>query len=684
MSKKYTRPISQYETIHSPTTHIGKHQQSRSTHVIVGFVLSALPLSFVQVGAVSAQSLESFAIIAGSTLTNTGPTTIDGNIALSPGTSYTGSGSVTQTGQVFLTDAVAARQKDSLTTLYNALAGRSTSQGGDLTSQDLGGQTLTAGVYNFDTSAAIAAGQILTLDAGGNPNAVFIFNIGSTLTAGAGSSVVLTNSAQAGNVFYRVGSSATLHTTSALQGQIVALTSITMNTGATLDCGAAYARAGAVTLDTNTIRICTLAAQGFDVITASPLLNENQNIIARALSDYVTNGGVLPIEFAILAATQSPTELAASLAQLSGEVSSGVAPMGLQAMDAFLDTVMRSGRTERAYIIAPSDENVPIGMVRDREDEAFAGKYGAGKYGSAQTSSRGDGSDDPALSFPALALAQPRLWDVWVAGYGSRRIIEGDADLGYHELSADNRGIAAGLNIAANASTDFGLALSWNQADFALVDGFGSGTGDTVILALQGRTVSELGYIEGAIAYGLSDITTDRTLTIAGVDRLVGDTSAEIMAVHVEAGYHMGIFTPFAGLRAKSITTDAYSETATTGTSSYALQYDKNTTTSLRSELGVAMQWSADKASGADPTFGLRAAWAHEFASNAAGTASFLSIPDLDIPVSGADRDRDSLLLSASAGWAASNGLYVDAGLDAEYSRSTQAYGGSLRVGYRW
>lgn len=657
------------------------HYNARSARLGIGSALVALPLSLGQAGVASAQDLSSFAIISGETLTNTGATTIVGNIALSPGTSYTGSGSVTLTGQEFIADAVAARQQDSLTSLYNALAGRSTSQGGDLTGQNLGGRTLTAGVYNFDTSAGIAAGEILTLDAGGDPNAIFIFNIGSTLTAGEGSSVVLMDGAQGGNVFYRIGSSATLHTDSGLQGQIVALASITMNTRASLNCGAAYARNGSVTLDANTIRICTLAAHGFDVVVADPLLSESQNRLAAALSDFVTSGGVLPIEFAILAATQSPAELAVSLAQLSGEVSTGVAPMGLQAMDAFLDTVMRSGRTERAQIMAPRDEGVPVGLVRD---EAYTGKYGSGKYGSAHISSRSESSGQHALTFAAPAHTETRMWDIWVAGYGSRNTTDGDAGLGYHERSSDNQGIAAGLNVALNAGTDFGVALSWNTADFALTEGFGSGTSDTVFVALRGRTVSERGYVEGSIAYGQSDITTSRTLTIAGVDRLVGETTAETMAAHIEAGYHMGHFTPFAGLRAKSITTGAYSETAAAGTSSYGLNYAEHTTTSLRSELGVAVQWSAEDVSGATPTFGLRAAWAHEFASNDAGRATFLSIPDLDIPVSGASRDTDSLVLAAHAGWAASNGIYFDAGLNAEYSSNAQDYGGSLTVGYRW
>lgn len=177
--------------------------------VVLRSALAALPLGLAPLGTVMAQELDSFAVIAGSALTNTGPTIIDGNIALSPATSFTGANSVTLTGQTFIADAVAMRQQERLTTLYNALSGRPTSQDGNLTGQDLGGMTLTAGVYNFDSSAGLAAGRVLTLDAGGDPNAVFIFNIGSTLITGPGSSVLLVNGAQGGNVFYRVGSSAT-------------------------------------------------------------------------------------------------------------------------------------------------------------------------------------------------------------------------------------------------------------------------------------------------------------------------------------------------------------------------------------------------------------------------------------------------------------------------------------------
>lgn len=644
---------------------------SNAMRAAVGTMLAAVSFGTIHVGMGAAQDLPSFGVISGQSLTNTGPTTIVGNIAISPGTSYTGSGSVTHIGDTFLGDSVASRIQSDLTTLYTALEGRPTSAGGDLTGQDLGGLTLSAGVYNFDTSAGLATGQTLTLDGGGNPDAVFIFNIGTTLTAGSGSRVLLQNGAQGGNVFYRVGSSATLDTSADLEGQIVALTSITMNTSASIRCGAVHARNGSVTLDTNTIQICALSGQGFDTAALNPSLSQNQTSVAQALSDYVANGGTLPIGLAILAATQTPAELAASLSQLTGEVSTGVAPMGMQAMDGFLDIVMRSGRTSRTPVAAPRDEGVPFGMVREKINEVYTGKYGSDPDDGGET-----------LSYPDN-LTPSRVWDVWASGYGSRSTSEGDPGLGHHGRTATTKGLAAGLNVAPGDGTNYGLALSWNKADFALDDRLGAGSSETVLLALRGRTSSDRGYLEGALAYGRGDIATSRTVTLAGVDRFSARTKATTLAAHVEAGYHMGSFTPFAGLRVQSFKTPAYSETTVSGSSSYALRYDAETTTSVRSELGVDAQWSKDVGHGA-ATFGVRAAWAHEFARHRPTTRSFLTLPDAAFAVSGTTQDRDSLILAASVGLAAANGFSIQGGMNLDYAGTAVDYGGSLTAAYSW
>ncbi|MGZ6314064.1 MAG: ice-binding family protein [Candidatus Limnocylindrales bacterium] len=198
-----------------------------------------------------------FAVLAGSTITNTGPTTITGDVGLSPGTSVTGFETVTLNGTQHVADAAALQAQNALTTAYNDAAGRTPVT---TVAAELGGQVLVAGVYASQDGAFLLTGA-LTLNGEGNPNAVFVFKAASTLTTASGSSVVLSGSAQSCNVFWEIGSSATLGTRSALKGTVLAQDSITITTSATLD-GRAMARSGAVTLDTNVIAqsTCTVAA----------------------------------------------------------------------------------------------------------------------------------------------------------------------------------------------------------------------------------------------------------------------------------------------------------------------------------------------------------------------------------------------------------------------------------------
>jgi hypothetical protein len=202
----------------------------------------------------AAAQLSSFAVLGGSTVTNTNtPTIVNGNLGVWPGSAVTGfpPGIVTG-GTIHAADSVAAQAQSDLTTTYVNLANATCNT--DLTGQDLGGKTLTSGVYCFSTSAQLTG--TLTLDAQGNPNAVFIFKMGSTLTTASASSVLLINGGSSCGVFWQVGSSATLGTGTALLGSIVALTSITLNTGASVS-GRVLARNGAVTLDNSHVTVCS-------------------------------------------------------------------------------------------------------------------------------------------------------------------------------------------------------------------------------------------------------------------------------------------------------------------------------------------------------------------------------------------------------------------------------------------
>ena len=196
-------------------------------------------------------SAGNFLVLAGSTVTNTGPTILTGgNLGLSPGSAVTGfpPGTLTPPAVMFVADPTSAQAQLDLTAAYNYAAGV---QGAAVLPGDMSGLTFTPGVYKTSSTIQLSAGNV-TLDAQGNANAVFIFQVGSTLTTIGSTQVILAGGAQAKNIFWQVGSSATLGTNSVFRGTILALQAITLQTGATLQ-GRALARNAAVTLDSNTV-----------------------------------------------------------------------------------------------------------------------------------------------------------------------------------------------------------------------------------------------------------------------------------------------------------------------------------------------------------------------------------------------------------------------------------------------
>ena len=224
-----------------------------SSIVVAAVVATGGPANAAQ-APVGLGTAASFAVLAGTTVTNTGPSTIRGDLGVSPGTAVTGfpPGTVSN-GAIHTADVVAGQAQAAVTTAYIDAAGRSSS---GRVSADLGGQTLVAGVY---TGGALALNGTLTLDARGNPGAVFVFQAASTLITGSTSKVALIGGATACNVFWQVGSSATLGTNSVFVGTVLALTSVSATTGASIT-GRLLARNGAVTLDSNVVTTPTCAA----------------------------------------------------------------------------------------------------------------------------------------------------------------------------------------------------------------------------------------------------------------------------------------------------------------------------------------------------------------------------------------------------------------------------------------
>ena len=248
---------------------------NKKTQALSGMLGVALILAVTAMGGPTANAAhlptvglgtaDSFAVLAGSGITNTGPSVINGDIGSYPTTSITGFPPGTVNGTNHGGDADTQGAKSDLVTAYNDAAGRTPVT---TVPTELGGTTLTHGVYSSAAGTFGITGA-LTLDAEGDSSAVFIFQMASTLTTATASSVVLIGGAQSCNVFWQVGSSATLGGSTSFRGNILALTSITLVTSATVD-GRALARNGAVTLDTNTITTATCAAAPTATPTATP------------------------------------------------------------------------------------------------------------------------------------------------------------------------------------------------------------------------------------------------------------------------------------------------------------------------------------------------------------------------------------------------------------------------------
>ncbi len=477
-------------------------------------------LSVLVVSTAGAQDLSSFAGLAGTTVSNTGPSVIGGNIGVTPGLAIIGfdspggPGSVTPPYSKHAGDGVAINAMAQLISAYNALAGQPATA--DLSGQDLAGKTLGSGVYSFSSDAQLN-GQ-LTLDWHGKTNGIFIFNIGSTLTAGAGSQVLLINGANANNVFFRVGSSATLLASAQFKGKILALQDITLVTAATINCGAALTQVGAVTLDTNTIGVCPVTAGTAGTGTSGSV---SGTALGDAIQAYLDAGGVLPLGLGVLGLL-TPDELAAALAELAGETSTGGQYTTGEAMDSFLEQL--SGHHSPGDV-SPAEEAPGQGTVSVMGYADASPVPGAGAF----------------QDFDAGRAATVPHWHLWSAGYGNYSIANGDADAGTAERTSAAYGLTFGLERVVTSDVLFGFAISGGGTNFNLDNSLGSGHSAMTQAAAYGRVDSDRAYVSAATAYALHDMHSNRTVTLLGTDEFAAQFWTQDVARTDRSGLSSGL-----------------------------------------------------------------------------------------------------------------------------------------------
>ena len=288
-----------------------------------------------------------------------------------------------------------------------------------------------------------------------------------------------------------------------------------------------------------------------------------------------------------------------------------------------------------------------------------------------------------------LAQSYDPRWSVWAAGYGGSQTTDGNAALGSNTATSRLAGTAVGADYRISPFTIAGFALAGGGTSFS-VNGLGSGRSDLFQAGAFIRHTIGPAYISGALAYGWQDITTDRTVSIAGIDRLRAEFNANAFSGRLEGGYRFvspwigGIgITPYAAGQFTTFDLPAYAEQALVGANTFALAYGARDVTDSRSELGIRTDKSFAMPDGIFTLRG-RAAWAHDFDPGRAIGATFQTLPGSSFVVNGAAQAADSALVTASVEKKWLNGWSAAATFEGEFSDVTRSYAGKGVVRYQW
>jgi autotransporter-associated beta strand protein len=398
--------------------------------------------------------------------------------------------------------------------------------------------------------------------------------------------------------------------------------------------------------------------------TAYGGLNTNQQNVANALVNFFNATGGIPTAFATL----NP----AGLTQASGETATASQQTTFNAMAQFMGVMTDPFIEGRAD--APNASGGSPGAA-DEQAMAYAQK-GAPSVALAQIK---------AKTPPQPTFAQP--WSVWAVGYGGSQTTDGNTAQGSNNTTNRIYGTVVGADYRLSPSTIAGFAIAGGGASFSVANVAGSGRSDLFQTGAFVRHNAGPAYVTAALAYGWQDITTDRTVTIAGVDQLRAKFDANAFSGRVESGYrfaNLGVgFTPYAAGQFTTFELPSYAETAISGADTFALAYGAKTVTAVRSEIGLRVDTSFAMPDGVFALRG-RASWAHDYNADRTIAATFQTLPGASFVVNGAKQASDSALATASAEMNWRNGFSLAAAFEGELSNVTRSYGGKGTIRYQW
>jgi uncharacterized protein with beta-barrel porin domain len=410
---------------------------------------------------------------------------------------------------------------------------------------------------------------------------------------------------------------------------------------------------------------------------AVPGLSNNQTAVGNALNGAARTAGLGAPVFNVLLNTTSLPAYGLALTQLSGEAATGTQQATFDAMNIFMGTMLDP--FNRGTTSTPGGG--ASGYASEVEPSAYASD------GRKRTAAEHDAyamfTKVPPQNFEAR-------WNVWAAGFGGSQTTDGNAAVDSNGATSRIAGTAVGADYRFSPNTIAGFAMAGGGTNYVVANGLGSGRSDLFQAGAYMRHTMGSAYIAGALAYGWQDVTTNRTVTLAGLDQLQAQFNANAFSGRLEGGYRfvspwiggVGI-TPYAAAQFTTFDLPAYAEQAIVGTNNFALAYGAKSVTDPRTEIGLR----SDKSyvvQDAILTLRGRLAWAHDYDTDRSIGATFQTLPVASFVVNGATQSADKALTTAAADVKWRNGVSLSGVFEGEFGSNVASYTGKGVVRYQW